>query len=35
MYSKYYKKKLLMTISIYDLYLLVTITREAFGIVGI
>jgi N-glycosylase/DNA lyase len=34
-YSKYYKKKLLITISTYDLYLLVTITREVFGIMGI
>jgi hypothetical protein len=35
MYSKYYKEKLLMTIFTYDLCLLVTITRETFGIVGI
>jgi hypothetical protein len=35
MYSKYYKKKLLITISIYDLYLLVIITKKAFGIMGI
>jgi N-glycosylase/DNA lyase len=34
-YSKYYKEKLLITIFIYDLYLLVTTTREVFGIVGI
>jgi hypothetical protein len=33
-YSKYHKKKLLMTISTYDLYLLVIITKEVFGIVG-
>jgi hypothetical protein len=35
MYSKYYREKLLITIFIYDLYLLVTTTREVFGIVGI
>jgi hypothetical protein len=35
MYSKHYREKLLMTTSTYDLYLLVTTTREAFGIVGI
>jgi hypothetical protein len=34
MYNKYYKEKLLITTSIYDLYLLVIITREVFGIVG-
>jgi hypothetical protein len=35
MYSKYYKEKLLMTISIYDLCLLVITTRKVFRIVGI
>jgi hypothetical protein len=35
MYSKYYKNKLLRTISTYDLYLLVIITRKTFGIIGI
>jgi hypothetical protein len=35
MYNKYCKKKLLITISTYDLYLLVTITRKIFGIMGI
>jgi hypothetical protein len=35
MYSKYYREKLLMTISTYDLYLLVTTTRKIFGIIGI
>jgi N-glycosylase/DNA lyase len=35
MYNKYYKKKLLITISTYDLYLLVTTTKKEFGIVGI
>jgi N-glycosylase/DNA lyase len=34
-YSKYYREKLLMTTSIYNLYLLVTTTRETFGIMGI
>jgi hypothetical protein len=33
-YSKYYKDKLFMAISIYDLYLLVTIIEDGFGIVG-
>jgi N-glycosylase/DNA lyase len=35
MYNKYYREKLLITIFIYNLYLLVTITRKIFGIVGI
>jgi hypothetical protein len=35
MYSKYHKKKLLITISTYDLCLLVITTREVFGIIGI
>jgi hypothetical protein len=35
MYNKYYKEKPLMITFIYDLYLLVTITRKAFGIMGI
>jgi hypothetical protein len=34
-YSKHHKEKLLITTSTYDLCLLVTTTREAFGIVGI
>jgi hypothetical protein len=35
MYSKYYKEKLLITISTYDLYLLVITTKKVFGIIGI
>jgi hypothetical protein len=35
MYSKYYKKKLLITIFTYDLCLLVITTKEVFGIIGI
>jgi hypothetical protein len=35
MYNKYYKKKLLIVIFIYDLYFLIIITKEIFGIVGI
>jgi hypothetical protein len=35
MYSKHHKEKLLITTSIYDPCLLVTTTREAFGIMGI
>jgi hypothetical protein len=34
-YSKHHKEKLLMITSTYDLCLLVTITRKAFGIIGI
>jgi hypothetical protein len=33
-YSKYYKDKLFMITSTYDLCLLVTITEGGFGIVG-
>jgi nitrogen fixation-related uncharacterized protein len=33
-YSKYYKDKLFMAISIYDLCLLVIITENEFDIVG-
>jgi hypothetical protein len=35
MYNKYHRKKLLITISTYDPYLLVIITREVFGIINI
>jgi hypothetical protein len=35
MYNKYHKEKLLITISIYNLYFLIIITKDIFGIVGI
>jgi hypothetical protein len=34
MYSKYYKEKLLIDISIYNPCFLITITNSAFGVVG-
>jgi hypothetical protein len=34
-YSKYYKNKLFMVISTYNPCLLITITKDGFGIVGI
>jgi hypothetical protein len=35
MYSKYYKEKLLIDISTYNPYLLITLTNNIFGVVGI
>jgi hypothetical protein len=35
MYNKYYEEKLLITTSTYNLYFLIIITKDIFGIVGI
>ena len=34
-YHRYYTEKLEMAMLTYDLYLLITTTKDAFGIVGI